>query len=66
MCRSAVVGFVSVGLSGGQGDLVQAVSRPNHCHAVWAERLGLVTVVGRETDLDLVELLTTSPLVQCL
>jgi hypothetical protein len=44
--------------------LVQVVSRSNHCRAVWAERLGFVTVIGCETDLTLVELLTTSLLVQ--
>ncbi len=44
--------------------LVQAVSHANRCRAVWAERLGFVTVVGCETDLALVELLTTSLLVQ--
>jgi hypothetical protein len=40
------------------------VSGSNHCRAVFAERLGFVTVVGCETDLNLVELLTTSLLVQ--
>jgi hypothetical protein len=44
--------------------LVQVVSRSNHCRAVWAERLGFVTVIGCETDLNLVELLSTSLLVQ--
>ena len=44
--------------------LVQVVSHANRCRAVWAERLGFVTVVGCETDLALVELLTTSLLVQ--
>jgi hypothetical protein len=44
--------------------LVQVVSGSNHCRAVWAERLGFVTVIGSETDLNLVELLTTSLLVQ--
>lgn len=44
--------------------LVQVVSRSNRCRTVWAERLGFVTVIGGETDLDLVELLTTSLLVQ--
>lgn len=44
--------------------LVQVVSQSNHCRAVWAERLGFVTIIGCETDLDLVELLTTSLLVQ--
>jgi hypothetical protein len=44
--------------------LVQAVSSANRCRAVWAENLGVVTVVGSDTDLNLVELLTTSLLVQ--
>src|SRR5262249_14975644 len=44
--------------------LVQVVSGSNHCRAVWAEHLGFVTVIGCETDLNLVELLTTSLLVQ--
>lgn len=44
--------------------LVQVVSRSNRCRAVWAERLGFVTVIGCETDLNLVELLTTSLLMQ--
>lgn len=44
--------------------LVQTVSQANRCRTVWAERLGFVTVVGCETDLALVELLTTSLLVQ--
>lgn len=44
--------------------LVQVVSGSNRCRAVWAERLGFVTVIGCNTDLDLVELLTTSLLVQ--
>lgn len=44
--------------------LVQAVSRANRCQAVWAENPGFVTIVGSDTDLNLVELLTTSLLVQ--
>ncbi|KUI05287.1 hypothetical protein AU190_12625 [Mycolicibacterium acapulense] len=44
--------------------LVQVVSRSNRCRAVWAEGIGFVTVIGCETDLKLVELLTTSLLVQ--
>jgi hypothetical protein len=44
--------------------LVQAVARANRCRVVWAERLGFVTVIGSETDLNLVELLTTSLLLQ--
>ncbi|EID15830.1 hypothetical protein MXEN_05125 [Mycobacterium xenopi RIVM700367] len=44
--------------------LVQVVSGCNRCRAVWAERLGFVTIIGCQTDLNLVELLTTSLLVQ--
>ncbi|MEB3980802.1 DUF2786 domain-containing protein [Mycobacterium sp. 663a-19] len=44
--------------------LVQVVSQANRCRAVWAERLGFVTIVGCKTDLALVELLSTSLLVQ--
>jgi Protein of unknown function (DUF2786) len=44
--------------------LVQAVAMANRCRTVWTENLGFVTVVGSETDLNLVELLTTSLLVQ--
>lgn len=44
--------------------LVQVVCAANRCRAVWAEGLGFVTVIGCETDLNLVELLTTSLLVQ--
>lgn len=47
-----------------KASLVQVVSRCNRCRAVWAERLGFVSVIGCETDLNLVELLTTSLLVQ--
>lgn len=44
--------------------LVQAVATANRCRTVWNQELGFVTAVGSETDLDLVELLTTSLLVQ--
>lgn len=44
--------------------LVQAVATANRCRAVWTENFGFVTVVGSETDLNLVELLSTSLLVQ--
>lgn len=50
--------------AGPKAILVQAVATANRCRAVWMENLGFVTVVGSETDLDLVELLTTSLLVQ--
>lgn len=50
--------------AGAKAALVQAVATANRCRAVWAKDLGFVTVVGSDTDLDLVELLTTSLLVQ--
>ncbi|MHC9297111.1 hypothetical protein ACRCUN_32010 [Mycobacterium sp. LTG2003] len=40
------------------------VASANRCRGVWAENLGFITVVGAYTDLELVELLATSPLVQ--
>ena len=43
--------------------VVQAVAQANRCRTVWIKNLGCV-VVGAETDLDLVELLSTSLLVQ--
>ncbi len=44
--------------------LVQAVAMANRCRAVWSENPGFVTVIGAETEIKLVELLTTSVLVQ--
>jgi hypothetical protein len=44
--------------------LVTAIADANHCRSVLAERWGFVTLVGHEADLDVVELLTTSLLVQ--
>ncbi|WP_264000341.1 DUF2786 domain-containing protein [Mycolicibacterium vanbaalenii] len=44
--------------------LVQAVAQANRCRTVWIKDLGCVVTVGSETDLDLVELLATSLLVQ--
>ncbi|MFC8508999.1 DUF2786 domain-containing protein [Streptomyces sp. NPDC057411] len=44
--------------------LLDAVATANHCRAVWNEGLGFSTVVGFEADLDPVELLYTSLLVQ--
>jgi hypothetical protein len=44
--------------------LLDAVATANHCRAVWNEPLGFSTVVGFEADLDAVELLYTSLLVQ--
>jgi len=44
--------------------LLDAVATANHCRAVWNEPFGFSTVVGFETDLEAVELLYTSLLVQ--
>ncbi|WP_077799102.1 DUF2786 domain-containing protein [Streptomyces sp. JHA26] len=44
--------------------LLDAVADANHCRAVWNEALGFSTVVGFEADLEAVELLYTSLLVQ--
>ncbi|MFJ4470182.1 DUF2786 domain-containing protein [Streptomyces sp. NPDC089424] len=44
--------------------LLDAVATANHCRAVWNEPLGFSTVVGFAPDLEVVELLHTSLLVQ--
>jgi hypothetical protein len=44
--------------------LVNAVATANRCRAVFVKGLGFVTVVGEETDTEIVELLTTSLLLQ--
>ncbi|MFI6209303.1 DUF2786 domain-containing protein [Streptomyces sp. NPDC051041] len=44
--------------------LLDAVAAANHCRAVWNEPFGFSTVVGFEADLEAVELLYTSLLVQ--
>jgi hypothetical protein len=44
--------------------LLQTVAQANRCRVVWTSGLGLVTVIGFPADLDAVELLFTSLLVQ--
>ncbi|MFH9131746.1 DUF2786 domain-containing protein [Streptomyces griseoaurantiacus] len=44
--------------------LLDAVASANRCRAVWHEEFGFSTVVGFEADLEVVELLHTSLLVQ--
>lgn len=44
--------------------LVGAVAEANRCRTVLAEKLGFTTVLGDEVDLEFVELLSTSLLVQ--
>ncbi len=47
-----------------KGLLVDAVAEANRCRAVLSEKLGFTTVLGDEVDLEIVEMLTTSLLVQ--
>jgi hypothetical protein len=49
---------------GAKALLLDAVAAANRCQAVWAADFGFSTVVGFETDLEAVELLYTSLLVQ--
>jgi Protein of unknown function (DUF2786) len=44
--------------------LVDAIATANSARAVWLERLGMVTLVGLPIDLDAIELLFTSLLLQ--
>jgi hypothetical protein len=44
--------------------LLNTIAEANRCRAVWSKDLGLVTVIGFPADLDAVELLFTSLLVQ--
>jgi hypothetical protein len=44
--------------------LVQSVARSNHCFATLSGSLGVITLIGHADDLELVEMLTTSLLVQ--
>ncbi|GAA0549039.1 DUF2786 domain-containing protein [Paractinoplanes ferrugineus] len=44
--------------------LLDAVARANHCHTVWSPELAFSTVFGFDADIDAVELLYTSLLVQ--
>jgi hypothetical protein len=44
--------------------LLHAVAHANHCRSVWQKAIGMSTVVGFPSDLDAVELLYTSLLVQ--
>lgn len=49
---------------GAKALLVDAIAAANRCRSVLSEQLGFVTVIGDEVDLEIVELLTTSLLVQ--
>lgn len=47
-----------------KSQLVASVARANHCRAVSYDKLGFTTVLGARHDLELVELLATSLLLQ--
>ena len=49
---------------GEKASLLDAVARANHCHTVWSPELGFSTIFGFDADIDGVELLYTSLLVQ--
>jgi len=47
-----------------KGTLLNVIALANRCRAIWSKDVGLMTVVGFAADLDAVELLFTSLLVQ--
>ena len=49
---------------GEKAALLDAVARANRCHTVWSPDLGFTTVFGFDADIDAVDLLYTSLLVQ--
>jgi Protein of unknown function (DUF2786) len=49
---------------GSKASLLHAVSQANRCRSVWSKELGFSTVIGFESDLDAVETLFTSLLIQ--
>ena len=50
--------------AGAKAMLLEAISAANRCRSVWSKGFGYATVFGTEGDLDAVELLYTSLLVQ--
>ncbi|MDQ6613772.1 MAG: DUF2786 domain-containing protein [Actinomycetota bacterium] len=48
----------------GRANLLAAVARANRCRSVWMDRYGFTTVFGFPSDLDIVDVLYTSLLVQ--
>ncbi|MGI5214671.1 DUF2786 domain-containing protein [Plantactinospora sp. CA-290183] len=49
---------------GEKASLLDAVARANRCHTVWSPELAFTTVFGFDADIDAVDLLYTSLLVQ--
>lgn len=49
---------------GEKASLLDAVARANRCHMVWSPELGFATVFGFDAEIDAVDLLYTSLLVQ--
>jgi Protein of unknown function (DUF2786) len=66
--RAPVVGGRRLWLDAPYADakalLVQEVATANRARTVWGSKLGFATIVGADTDLDSIELLVTSLLVQ--
>lgn len=56
--------WISAPYVAAKGRLVGGIARANRCRSVLSERIGFSTVVGDSRDLDAVELLTASPLLQ--
>jgi hypothetical protein len=48
----------------GKANLLSAVARANRCRTVWEDKYGFSTLFGFATDMDIVEVLYTSLLVQ--
>ena len=65
---SAGTGAIRVGIDnpyeGAKATLLESVARANGCRSVWSRSLGFSTLVGYQHDLDAVETLFTSLLVQ--
>lgn len=55
---------VSQPYEAGKAGLLQTVAEANGCQSIWSQKLGFVTVLGFQADLEAVELLYTSLLVQ--
>ncbi|MFF7633965.1 DUF2786 domain-containing protein [Kitasatospora sp. NPDC008050] len=66
--ESGLPGALRIGVEnpyeGPKAMLLDAVAAANRCRVVWAKEFGFCTVIGFDSDLDAVELLYTSLLVQ--
>jgi hypothetical protein len=66
--RSELPGGRRIGIEnpyeGAKALLLDSVARANRCRSVWTKQFGFCTVIGHEADVDAVETLFTSLLVQ--